>query len=161
MPNTLRKSKKSQDLSSLRSDVTYLFHVVNLQAKKLDVLLEQHGREKESARFVQVQHTAERVGESEASLLRHDVDKLTEIVTKQGLQLDWLMSRVVPRSGTGYCPTGALHFDFSSCPDYTDEFIVLRRLLWSLIDFILSTQCGSQLFYIRHALMQSHHCAAC
>ena len=106
MPNSLRKSKKSQDLSSLRSDVTYLFHVVNLQAKKLDVLLEQHGREKESTRLVDVQYTG-RVGESEASRLRQDVDILTEIVTKQGVQLDWLMSRVVPRPDTGYSPTGA------------------------------------------------------
>lgn len=106
MANTPGKSNKSKDLSSLRSDINYLFHVVNLQAKKLDILLEQHGRAKEPSTSLEVQHTR-RVGESEASLLRHDVDTLTEIVTKQGAQLDWLMSRVMPPPDTGYRPTGA------------------------------------------------------
>lgn len=108
------KMPNAEYLSSLRSDVTYLFDVVNLQAEKLGFLLKQHGRGKESTPFLEVQHTVGRVGESEALLLRHDVDLLTEIVTKQGVQLDWLMSGVMPRSDTSYHPTGAFRFFFLS-----------------------------------------------
>ena len=85
----------SINLQSLRRDVDILFHAVSRQAKKLNNLFEKQGSRESRLTSSSLfdMRTDSKAIDTDVSQLRRDVDRLTEIVAKQGMQLDWLMAR--------------------------------------------------------------------
>ena len=107
----------SINLQSLRRDVNILFYAVSRQGEKLDTLLEKQGSRK--SRLTTSSSFDMRMDpkaiDTDASRLRRDVDRLTEVVAKQGMQLDWLTARADPQPETGATPRKPLQQGMYVC----------------------------------------------